>query len=757
MSRPGQPQKERGVRAPEESATGSAELPIDREHGGASLRLAIGKDGLGIELARPARVACLDLTELVVRLPRVRFPFDVSGGVAKFRHKRGELERLTVELDARHLARFASERLRGLIATGPCTVDVAPRRLGATITVSGRTTPSAAPSTLRVAALAFEVWAMPSGEDVVLVVASARGANVSAPPTTLAMRAMAALLGDAARREGSRFVLSKPAAALVRHVLPEAGVRAPSGDEMLLSGAGESDGVFVFGFARAGSPADVPEEGALASETALLARRSDDARFAGEIERARAFDVDALERAPRHPELVRRIVEIDAFAGSRAEAAMATLRSAARAPHVGVLAGSLLLAIGDVPGAIAALVREGERERSSVMGALAYAAAADASTDPFDALAHLDSAVARAPWLLELRWERARRRLLVGQREGANADLQELEAHASGARERLEVLRRAADLHRACGAGDVAADLYERALLYRPDDPEALAGLGAALAATGRAARGATLLAHAIEQAAAHGGAPVWMELELSKILAEGLRDLPAAIARVHAIADDAREAIEARALEGRWRARLGDVSGATIAFARLRERAGNEASAVPFLLEASRFESERGDVHAAHRHAAVAVAIAPRDETVLATYRALGERLARIAGLVAPSPAEAPVVPPPPSSEAKVTTSAPPLDEAAAEERVESLTRAIQADPSNDAAVDELAALLSRLGRGMELLALLSARLEDAPLDRRDALLPKHHAVLEQLEREAREAGRTVEADLYRMARDAS
>ena len=56
-----------------------------------------------------------------------------------------------------------------------------------------------------------------------------------------------------------------------------------------------------------------------------------------------------------------------------------------------------------------------------------------------------------------------------------------------------------------------------------------------------------------------------------------------------------------------------------------------------------------------------------------------------------------------------------------------------------------------------MDLLALLSARLEDAPSDRREALLPKHREVLSTLEREARAAGRDAEADLFKMAHEAS
>jgi hypothetical protein len=56
-----------------------------------------------------------------------------------------------------------------------------------------------------------------------------------------------------------------------------------------------------------------------------------------------------------------------------------------------------------------------------------------------------------------------------------------------------------------------------------------------------------------------------------------------------------------------------------------------------------------------------------------------------------------------------------------------------------------------------MDLLALLSARLEDAPPDRREELMPKHREVLASLEEEARANGREAEADLFKMARESS
>jgi tetratricopeptide (TPR) repeat protein len=739
---------------------------VDREGSVVALRLAIGKDGVGLELARKATLECVDVVELVVRLPHVKFPFDVTGGVAKFRNKRGELERLALEIDGRRAARWAEPRLRGLVSVGPASVSVVPRRFGASVTVTARSSVADALESTRVPALAFEVGFLPSEADLIVVVHGARGVNLLAPATALAMRAVAALLGDAARREGSRFVVSRAAARLGRRLLPDAGVRAPGGDDVLVVGSGESDGVLFVQLVRGGAIADVPDEVTRAHETALLAREGDDARFRGDYDEARRLDLVALERAPRHPELAKRIAEIDAHAGGRPEAATTTLREAAHEADLGSLLGDLLAEAGDTNGAIAALLRAAERDRSSAVAALLFARAATFAQSPHDALAWLDGAVARAPRIAELRWERARRRLAAGRLADARADYQELETLAQGPRERHQTLRRAADDHRAAGLGAQATTLYERALLYRPDDPVALAGLGAALASEDRAARGAALLAHAIETAASRYLQTAWMELELGRVLGERLGDMPAAVARLRAIPDEAPEAIAARGLEGRFRARIGDTSGASLAFARLRERAGRERAAVPWLVEAASFESNRGDLEAAQQHAAAALAILPQSPDLLTLHRELGERIAEKMGIRrdvgAPAPAvaaPAPAVTAPAPAPSPVLAEPAPAHEAHADDeaRVEILTQRLHGDPTNDAVVDELVGLLTRLGRSMELLALLSARLEDAPLERRDELLPRHREVLAKLEADARAEGREVEADLFKMAREAS
>jgi hypothetical protein len=218
-----------------------------------------------------------------------------------------------------------------------------------------------------------------------------------------------------------------------------------------------------------------------------------------------------------------------------------------------------------------------------------------------------------------------------------------------------------------------------------------------------------------------------------------------------------------ARGLEGRWRARLGDLAGASLAFFAMRDLAravvpgrkpdesGSSSAAGPgpevaeFLLEAAEFEeTRRHDALAAQSHLAAARWLRPTRPHA------------------APMPAEQDLVEP--ILPAAATLGAASLDSEADDSshddaraaRVEELTRRFQARPDDQAVADELAELLEHLGRGHELLALLSARLDDAPADQRAALLPKVLATLTRLAGAAEAAGRASEAALYRSAVEA-
>jgi tetratricopeptide (TPR) repeat protein len=757
---------------------------IDRESPGVELRLAIGKDGLGIELGRTARLGCIDVTEIAVALPGVRFPLDVSGGVARFRHRRGELKRLGIEIDARALERWAAPKLRGLVGTQTPEVWIAVRRDAATVGIAARDDGTSARSAAwstpdeEPAVLAFEVTLETREDDVSLTVANARGTRLPATPTALAISALRALVGEGAVREGARFTLPKAATRIARALLPEAGARAPSAPGIRWTMTTAATDAWVLQAAQQGVQADVTQEATRAREAAALTVEGDDARLAGDLERARALDLAALERAPRHPAIAQRIAEIDALAGGRAEAAVATLSEADPDPGAprGPLAGELLAEAGDVAGAVGALARVGDTESVPALAARAYARAARLSEDHHDALAWLDLAVARAPSMPSVRWARVGRRLAAGRLEDALADVEHLEAIASGARAKHAVWRRAGEAWRSAGVVGEAATLFERALRYAPEDPEALAGLGAALIdeasgswrtsvttraaavparsarAERRATRGAALLTRAIDLAEARGDDASAMTLDLARALAEALGDRPAAIARVRAVPNLARGALVARGLEARWRAALGDTPGASVAWGRVRDLATARAeegdardaqSAADMLREAADFERTHGDLPAAQRHLAAALRLRPRDAALEQAYRDVCAQLA-------PLPATPTATPSP-------TATLPPLsedDESLAAARVDELVRHLQADPTRDDVVDELAALLVRLGRSLELLALLSARLEDAPPDRRAELLPQQRAVLARLEDEAKADGRDSEASLFRDAR---
>jgi hypothetical protein len=85
------------------------------------------------------------------------------------------------------------------------------------------------------------------------------------------------------------------------------------------------------------------------------------------------------------------------------------------------------------------------------------------------------------------------------------------------------------------------------------------------------------------------------------------------------------------------------------------------------------------------------------------------------------------------------------------ADERlVEALTERVRANPSEFSLVLELADVLERLGRDHDLLALLSARIDEEDEPRRSRLVPRRCAVLERLQRAATVDGRHDEAQLY-------
>ncbi|HEY6463523.1 MAG TPA: hypothetical protein VIY73_25320, partial [Polyangiaceae bacterium] len=194
-------------------------------------------------------------------------------------------------------------------------------------------------------------------------------------------------------------------------------------------------------------------------------------------------------------------------------------------------------------------------------------------------------------------------------------------------------------------------------------------------------------------------------------------------------------------------------------------------------------------DPLAAQRHLAAALRLRPHDADLLRAYRDVGTAIAKGASEMpdepptSAGPASFPVVEDASATHRTVSDLAPaphlaapgprspaqaprlPFDvtlavdadegDAGDEARIEELTRKLHANAADDAVADELAALLEKAGRGHELLALLSGRLEDATPERRAVLAPKARRALEALADQAARAGRNEEAALFRDAID--
>ncbi|WP_437965289.1 tetratricopeptide repeat protein [Sorangium sp. So ce260] len=812
------------------------------------LRLAVSKGALAIELGEPFALGPLRVTELVVRLAGIRFPVDLSGGVARFRHRRGQLVRLVVEAHGTELAGWAAPRLRGFLGDGAPQLIIAPIEDGALVALrSGET------------ALAFDVAVAPAERALRLLPERARGVGLAAPPHALALQALSLMAGAHGRIVEGAIVVDAAVERIVRLLLPAAGARAPAVAGVQWSAVVAEAGRFRAEGALGAAPPALGDRALRALETAELAGAADELALAGGLDDARRIYLAALERAPRHPEISSRLAWIDLVIGERAEGALSTVVDAMPAVDAGLLGGALLEAVGDRDGAFSALARAAHAEPYGPLAALAWLRAARLADSLDVRLDALNLGVARAPGLEALRWARLEARLDVADVRGALADAEHLEASARGAEARHAASRRAAEAFLARGHAADARVLFERALRYAPESPDVVAGLSRSLRSAGEGRRALDLLARARALASRSGAPAGALDLELARGLAEIVGDLPAAVARVRAVPPGAPEALEARLLEGRWCAELGDLGGASVALGRLRDAVelelqgrpagdagaaraagaplgGGPAAVAAMLAEAAEIEERsRGDLLAAQRHLGLALRLRPRDPAISAAFR-------RVSGELAPpiapppaapsSPAQRPrateqrievhvaaprrrTVPPEPVVIAAAPAPLPPatpvpvartpavaapiaptvaaqpgdpglLDEMPTldgsdtstemapvpnsvtlaegqaplarafgvddEHLAERLADRLRADPTDQGVAMALADVLERLGRDLDLLALLSARLEEGDEPARQEVAPRRRDVLVRLARRARAEGRASEAELYEM-----
>jgi len=796
--------------------------------------LVVTKGRLGVELEQPFGLAPVTVRELSLSLPDIAFPVELTGGIAAFRNRRGDLENVELHLAGRPLARWAAGRLAGILGSTKPACVAAPLEDGWLFGLQHEA-----------AALAFEVLVAPLDADIRLLPTAARGLGLGAPPQALAIRALRALTGSQAKLVGGAVVFEDVAAAVSRNLLPLAGMRAAAADRLRWASVefGVS-GVSIRAAAQA-VPAEHTERVIRAIELATLVAEADDALLRGSLDEARRAYVAALEQAPRHPEIARRIAEIDRCVGGRAEAALGTISEAMPVIEAGVLAGQLLAEVGDGDAARAALERAARHEAYGPLAALAWRELASQCEDRHDQAEALDEAIARGPSLTQARWQRFDLRLRLGDSRGAREDIEQLEAQAQGAAQRHEVLQTAARTLLDRGIHDEALELFEKALRYVPDNVDSVAGLARSLALLGHRRRALELLGRAVALAERSSRPAYEVRLELARALVDVADELPTAIAHVRTVPAFEAETFEARLLEARWRAQLGDLAGANAALNRLADAVEHaigvltegpethssrfvplwgrsrrwptkqdaRAAIAALLREGAAIEElDRGAMHEARRHLALALRLTPQHRELKQDFRrvlsAMGtsaknapaivdqaiasepgpqsttldapfEQSGTQVGVSSPMtteriPSERPTVPggyertdPVPSS--AMPTAVRELDEDDElapgrsddeptgtfgdpddELRVERLSEKLRADPDDAGVVAELVALLEKLGRDLDLLALLSARIDEGSELLRPELVKQRRAVLERLVATARAAGNDSEADVY-------
>lgn len=748
----------------------------DREPVKAPLQLSATRGRLALELVEPFRVGPLQVTELVWLLDGLRFPLDLSGGVARFRHRRGTLDYLVIEASLAKLGEYLTPGARQALGCPTLSLQLLPQDTGLTVGVQSEQF-----------AAAFSAYFAPQDSLIRWVVCDARGCGLDVHSHAIALRVAQSMLGRTATRKGSLFSIHDWLTQLVREVLLDAGARMPNCDDVRWAWHTTEAGLRIV--ASSQQPEHTPPSHVLrALQLAVISESGDDALVADQNEAAREAYTQALEAAPRHPDLALRISELDILAGHNASSALATIVETMPALDGGIVAASLLSKVGDTDGSVVALGRACAAESYAPLAARMLGEAALNVREMQHKLSLLDDALALCPSCDALRWRRAQLHLKQGRSEQCIEDLGLLEAGARGSARRFDVCLRGGRMLMEARLAREARGYFDRALRYCPRSAQASAELARAFFATGDGLRGVGLLARAVSLMQNENAPDPAVILELATAIAEHTADLPAAVYQARRVPFGVAQTIGARALEGRWRNQLGDIAGASHAFAQARQAATHLPLAtvtdnVAWLVEAARFEFEvRRDPKTAKAHAMMALRASPRDTNILALFREIATAQQQAESHHESAPADvhnhAPDTPDESADSHGITNVVAPESEPNAddtsevgvensvefnaelleqqiqiEQRIDQLTDQVRSNPNDNDAVMELCAHLFDAGRLMDLLALVSARLEEITQEHmRERLMELRANALRALIRVCNEEGRTGEAEMYEL-----
>jgi len=272
------------------------------------LRLTVTRGALGMELYEPIEIGPLSVERLSLTFAGLRFPVDLSGGVPRFRSRRGELQEIVLRLRLSDLARFGSKRVGAPF--GPLVKPLAAWSIAGGIGVG---------LVAEDAGLAFDLlWAADHGA-ARFVLANARGIGLAGPALSVALRACDAVIEGFGERSGRIVTISDVGGRIGRALLPAVGARAPASVAVSFGDLFQELDELLVGLDATFPPSATSDAATRALELARLTREADDALAESRVDEAREKLLEALEQAPRHPEIVRLLCELDAAVPGRAD------------------------------------------------------------------------------------------------------------------------------------------------------------------------------------------------------------------------------------------------------------------------------------------------------------------------------------------------------------------------------------------------------------------------------------------------------
>jgi len=548
-----------------------------------------------LELAKPLRIAAVEIESLSLALGRVRFPLAVGGGAVRFRTRRTTARRARIRIDLRALAALCAER-------------------GVQLRFAGATRDGALRCVLVDAAgvLAFEATPLPDGADVAFALRAARAATDGPAPALARVLAALRPLGVTLDGESGLLRLRRPLRLVLREALASHGWRVPDErgvrlasprlDDRSLTLATSSDGASE---TLSGAPAPSASEDrqpAAQHDARELAHAESDGSAARDLalrEDARllapvmvaleASDTDAararIERlvargdaSAVRPALRELSAALSVDVGDpRAGFEVASLRVAEDDVVAASLAASLSLRLalraGDADAAASAARRVDACESAGELAAAAMQAAARA----FDATRIgvrselLTRAAARSPSDARLAAESVAASVAAGDLQAAERTARRALTEIAEPAARVSVVRAAAAELASDAAALALAPLWDEGLALAADDPLLLVAASRAQLASGDTLGALTLIDRAASASLALGEPRLAAaQLAHAAMLATALgRDDGAAERLANAAALDPEDGAILAALAA-TQERIGAMDDAASAYARL-------------------------------------------------------------------------------------------------------------------------------------------------------------------------------------------